>query len=82
MQTDSLNSPEAQLAAALRERRTLIGDEASRRDPERHLEKLKTASEKIVALGEALPQPVDPQLAHYLARCSYDKALEALEAKL
>ena len=82
MQTDPLNSPEAELAAALRERRALIADEASRRDPERHLERLKAVSEKIVALGESLPRPIDPQLAHYLARCSYDKALEALEAKL
>ncbi len=77
-----MNSPEAELAAALRERRALIADEESRRDPARHLEKLKTASEKIVAFGAALPRPVEPQLAHYLARCSYDKALEALEANL
>lgn len=80
MPTDSLNSPEANLVAALRERRTLIADEASRREPEQHLEKLKTISEKIVVLSEALPKPLDPQLAHYLGRCSYDKALEALEA--
>ncbi len=77
-----MNSPEAELSAALRERRALIEDEVSRHDPAGHLEKLKTVSEKIVALGAALPRPVEPQLAHYLARCSYDKALEALEAKL
>ncbi len=82
MPTKDLNSPAAELAAALRERRALIADEASRRDTEQHLGKLKTISEKIIALGEALPRPVDPQLAHYLARCSYDKALEALEAQL
>ena len=82
MKTQTTNSPEADLAAALRERRALIADEASRREPEQHLEKLKAVSEKIVALGEVLPRPIDPQLAHYLARCSYDKALEALEAKL
>ncbi|MEO8044082.1 MAG: hypothetical protein ABI674_04185 [Spartobacteria bacterium] len=82
MPTDALNSPQADLAAALRERRALIADEASRRDPELHLGKLKAISEKIAALGEALPRPLDPQLAHYLARCSYDKALEALEAEL
>jgi hypothetical protein len=77
-----MNSPEDQLAAALRERRALIADEASRRDPERHIEKLKAVSNKIIALGKSLPAPVDPQLAHFLARCSYDKALEKLEAKL
>jgi hypothetical protein len=77
-----MNSPEDQLAAALRERRALITDETSRRDPERHIEKLKAVSAKIVALGKSLPPPINPQLAHFLARCSYDKALEKLEAKL
>jgi hypothetical protein len=43
---------------------------------------LKAVSAKIVALGKSLPPPIDPQLAHFLARCSYDKALEKLEAKL
>ena len=81
MNTPSLNSPETELANALRERRSLIADETSRREPEQHLAKLKTVSERIVALSEALPRPIEPQLAHYLARCSYDKALEALEAK-
>ncbi|CAN5591698.1 hypothetical protein BH20VER3_BH20VER3_14350 [soil metagenome] len=74
-----MKSPYLTLADALRERRALIADEGSRRDPERHLEKLKTVSEKIGAAGRALPQPVDPQLAHFLARCSYDKALAVLE---
>ena len=74
-----MNGPEIELAAALRERRAIIADETSRRDPARHIEKLKAVSEKIEALGKSLPPPVDPQLAHYLARCSYDKALEALE---
>ena len=75
-----MNSPEAQLAAALRERRAIIADEASRNDPEQHLVRLKAVSEKIAELGKALPAPVDPQLAHFLARCSYDKALEQLES--
>jgi hypothetical protein len=74
-----MNAPEIELAAALRERRAIIADETSRRDPGRHMEKLKAVSEKIEALGKSLPPPVDPRLAHYLARCSYDKALEALE---
>jgi len=75
-----MNSPEAQLAAALRERRAIIADEASRNDPEQHLVRLRAVSEKIAELGKALPTPVDPQLAHFLARCSYDKALEQLES--
>ncbi len=76
-----MNSTKAELAAALRQRLAIIADETSRRDPERHLEKLKSVSEKIVLLGKSLPPPVDPQLAHFLARCSYDKALEALEKR-
>lgn len=74
-----MNSPENELATALRERLALIADEASRRDPERHLALLQTVSEKITALGNILPRPVDPELAHFLARCSYDKALALLE---
>ena len=74
-----MNSPQAQLASALRERLALIGDEVSRRDPEQHLAKLQSVSEKIAQLEKQLPSPVDPQLAHFLARCSYDKALALLE---
>jgi len=75
-----MNLAEANLAAALRERRALIADETSRQDPERHLERLAAISEKIFALERTLPRPVNSRLAHYLARCSYDKALETLEA--
>ena len=76
-----MNSPVTALAAALRERLALIADESSRRDPERHLAKLKSIAEKIATLERALPPPVDSQLAHFLARGSYDKALAFLEAQ-
>jgi hypothetical protein len=75
-----MNSPETDLATALRERLALIADEASRRDPDRHLEKLQSVSERIAELEKQLPHPVDPELAHFLARCSYDKALALLES--
>ncbi len=78
--TSLVKSTYLNLADALRERRALIADEESRRDKERHMEKLRLVSEKIAAAEKALPPPVAPQLAHYLARCSYDKALAALEA--
>ena len=68
------------LAAALRERLAIISDETSRRDPEAHIERLRAVSEKIDNLAAALPKSVDPQLAHFLQRKSYDKALEVLEA--
>ena len=67
------------LAQALRERLAIIHDEESRRDEEKHIARLRAASEKIDKLQAALPQPVDPQLAHYLKRSSYDKALEFIE---
>ena len=67
------------LAAALRERLAIISDEQSRHNPEAHTVRLQSVSEKIDKLQAELPRPVDPQLAHYLQRKSYDKALEFIE---
>ncbi len=75
-----MNNPIVDLANALRQRLAIIRDEQSRRDAATHVERLKAVSEKIDELAAALPRPVDPQLAHYLQRKSYDKALEFLEA--
>lgn len=70
------------LTDALRERIAVVADrELFRTDPSLHLERLKTVSEKISAIQSQLPSPVDPRLAHYLQRCSYQKALEFLEAE-
>jgi hypothetical protein len=69
----------ADLAQALRERLAIIHDEDSRRDEAKHIARLRAVSEKIGKLQEALPQPIDPRLRHYLERKSYDKALEYLE---
>jgi len=41
--------------------------------------RLKEISKKIDDLAAALPKPLDPQLAHFLQRQSYDKALAVLE---
>jgi hypothetical protein len=71
----------AGLAQALRERLAVIRDEQSRRDEEKHMSRLRAISERIDKLHAALPQPVDPRLAHYLQRRSYDKALEFLEGR-
>jgi len=43
--------------------------------------RLRAISEQIDNLAAALPKPIDPQLAHFLQRKSYDKALEFLEGK-
>ena len=68
------------LADALRERIAVIADRAlCASDPAAHLEKLRAASEKIAVLQNELPPSTDPQLAHYLQRCSYDKALAFLD---
>jgi len=67
------------LATALRERVAIIRDEPSRKDPGAHTARLRDVSEKIEQLEAALPRPIDPQLAHFLQRKSYDKALEYLE---
>jgi hypothetical protein len=74
-----MHEAEAQLAAALRERRAIIADQASRLMPAEHVAKLKAVSEKILGLQQKLPRPHNPQLAHFLDRCSYDKALAVLE---
>ncbi len=74
-----MNRATVDLAAALRERLETIRDENSRRDPEAHTARLRAISEKIDRLEAALPKPIDPQLAHFLQRKSYDKALEYLE---
>ena len=41
--------------------------------------RLRAISERIDELASVLPRPIAPQLAHYLQRRSYDKALEFLE---
>jgi hypothetical protein len=69
----------ANLKEALRERIAVIRDEESRRDEAKHIDRLRVVSEKIDKLQAALPRPIDPRLAHYLQRRSYDKALEFLE---
>jgi hypothetical protein len=67
------------LAEALRERLAIIGDEESRRNEPAHMARLQAISERIDNLAATLPRPIDPRLAHYLQRRSYDKALEFLE---
>jgi hypothetical protein len=69
------------LAAALRERLAIIHDTESRRHESAHTTRLQAVSEKIDKLQAALPRPIDPQLAHFLQRRSYDKALELIQRK-
>jgi hypothetical protein len=75
-----MESALADLAQALRDRLAIIHDEQSRRDPDVHMARLRTISEKIDEFQAALPPRVDSRLAHYLQQRSYEKALEFIES--
>ena len=75
-----MESALADLAQALRERLAIIHNEESRRNADAHMARLRAVSVRIEDLQTALPQPVDPRLAHYLQRRSYEKALEFIES--
>ena len=75
-----METPLAELAAALRERLAVIANEESRSNPKAHTERLREVSERIERLEKSLPAKIDPQLRHFLQRRSYSKALELLEA--
>ncbi|MBX3743160.1 MAG: hypothetical protein KF712_19400 [Akkermansiaceae bacterium] len=65
-----------ELSALLRRRLAVISDHAWRdRDSAGHLEALKDVSERISAWTLGNRSQLDPQLRHYLANCSFDKAL-------
>jgi len=73
---------ERELAEALRERLRIIADGNSRRDPDAHMQRLREISARIDSLARSLPRPINAQLAHYLSRHSYEKALAVLERRL
>ncbi len=79
-QVFSVRATLTELAEALRERIQIVGDEASRRDPERHMQRLAQISERLEQIEQRLPRDIDPQLRHFLQRRSYSKALEQIEA--
>ncbi len=71
----------SELIDLLRQRIAIIADHEWRdRDSGGHLEALKEVSEKISTWTAAHRSEVDPQLRHYLANASYQKALAHLEA--
>jgi hypothetical protein len=72
-----------QLAVALQERLSIIADHTLRTEnPALHLERLRSASERIEKLKMALPRNTDPMLIHYLERSSLNKALEFVQDRL
>lgn len=69
------------LAELLRQRLSIIADHAFRdRDPAAHLAALQGISEKISTWIKDNRSACDPQLRHYLANSSFDKALAHLSA--
>ena len=69
------------LALLLRERLETIADHAWRdRDPEGQLAKLKSVSHAIGHVHSRLRGRIHARLDHFLTQCSYDKALEYLDA--
>jgi hypothetical protein len=76
-----MDSYYSELADVLRDRLSVIADhEARDRNPEEHLQRLQTLSEKLERLKMSLPEGADPMLVHYLKRMSLSKALEFIEA--
>jgi hypothetical protein len=72
----------AQLGELLRKRVSLIADrEWYRRDSESHLLALATVSEEIDRLSVILigDREIPPQFKHYLAKKSFEKALQLIE---
>ena len=71
---------ESELTDLLRRRVAIIADHAWRdREPAEHLEALKEVSLQISEWTACHRTSVDPQLRHYLANASYQKALAHLE---
>lgn len=74
--------PLQELASLLRKRLSVISDHALRdSNPEQHLAALQQASEEISARHLALREAgqLTPRLEHFLANCSYAKALDLIE---
>jgi flagellar biosynthesis chaperone FliJ len=72
----------SELSEALRERLRVVADHELRdRDPQAHLDQLKSAASRLDAAVAQLPAQCDPELRHYLARQSYVKALAWLESR-
>ena len=69
-----------ELAQILEKRLEVIADHESRdRDPEAHLERLKTVSDEITAWHEAHRHEIDRNLEHFLSGASFQKALLYLQ---
>jgi hypothetical protein len=75
-----MNAVYSELRDALRERLSVIADHELRdRDPQAHLQRLKSAASRLDAAIADVPPECDRELRHYLERQSYLKALAWLD---
>lgn len=67
------------LAKLLKERLEIIADHSFRdRDPEAHLNALRSVSENLALLYQDNKPEFPPRLRHFMEQCSYAKALDYL----
>ena len=72
-----------ELADLLRFRLRVVADHELRdHDPDAHLKKLREVSEAVVEKHRSLQGGLPPRLEHFLTQCSYEKALDFIEASL
>ena len=77
-----MNEAFSDLRGALQERLRIVADHDLRdRDPQAHLDQLKSAASRLDEAIAQLPAQCDPDLRHYLSRQSYVKALAWLESQ-
>ena len=72
--------PFSTLLTALQHRIDLVSDRAFfEKDPDAHLKALQQAAQQVELAFAALPEPVDPQLRHFIERQSFLKAIDWLK---
>ena len=78
-----MNEELTRLASLLEKRLAVIADHELRgRDPDEQLRQLQEVSTMIEEMNTNLQGKIKPRLAHFLESCSYQKALDWIEAEL
>jgi hypothetical protein len=76
-------TPWKSLRDLIQERLDAVADRTHyERDPQSHLERLKSISVQLDSAVQELPADADPQLRHYLDRQSYLKAIAWLDQEI
>ena len=78
-----MNDKLQEIAQLLEQRTAVIANHHLRdRDPDAHLDQLRSVSEALVAAHREVESSIDPRLNHFLTQCSYEKALEHIRGLL